>query len=344
MNECKLRWRMGFALGCTLASACGTVAVKVPMMKPAEVNMAGYQSIAIGGLTEYNQHTHYYWWSVDPSRLHPMTGMLEEALVATNRFQVVDRSHLDGILREQKLGATDLAAEGSVSKLGKVITAGALIFGEVQDTYKESKKREKCSVLFDKKQHVCNSITGEFRVVAHLKVVDVSTGQLKVTKNLEDTASDTNTGTDEPASPIDRPALEKKAREQVIAAFMKSIAPYQVVVEARFQTDGDIAQFETGIVWAKRGEWAKAIDIFNAAAQEAEKNTKLKSGQVAKCYWNLGLAYEYSGQYDKAVDLINKAFTMSNNPDVLNELDNVKKLRADAEKLQAQNAAAPGTN
>src|SRR5207253_1163665 len=139
-----------------------------------EINMAPYQSVAIGGLTERSDRYRYWHW-YDRSQLHPLTGMLEEALVSANRFQVVDRQHLDSLLNEQKLSSSDLADQGSVSKLGKVVTAGAFIFGDVSDGYRESRKAEKCTILFDKKQHTCRSVTGVFSVHATFKIVDVAT-------------------------------------------------------------------------------------------------------------------------------------------------------------------------
>src|SRR5207237_8326307 len=94
--------RIGLASGCLavfLSAACGTVAVKVPVMKPAEINMAPYQSVAIGGLTERSDRYRYWHW-YDRSQLHPLTGMLEEALVSANRFQVVEREQLSSRLHE----------------------------------------------------------------------------------------------------------------------------------------------------------------------------------------------------------------------------------------------------
>ena len=84
------------ALAAGFLCACGTVAVRVPVMKPAEINMAPYQSVAVGEMTG--------------SGNHPMTGALEEALVNTNRFTVVDRQHMEQVMREGKRapGARDV--------------------------------------------------------------------------------------------------------------------------------------------------------------------------------------------------------------------------------------------
>jgi len=120
---------------------------------------------------------------------------------------------------------------------------------------------------------------------------------------------------------------------------MKAIVPHQEFMYANFQKDSDIPQLEGGIGWAERGDWKKAQDSFNGAAQDAEKNVKLKAGQIAKCYWNLGLSYEYAGDYDKAEGMVNKAYTLSNDKDMLFEIDNIHRLQADSRKLAEQTAA-----
>jgi tetratricopeptide (TPR) repeat protein len=319
--------RASGALLAALLCACGSVSVRVPVMKPAEINMAGYQSVAIGSMTGNAQG--------------PIADSLEEALVNSQRFQVVDRQHMAQVMKELQLSSSDLADSSSAAKLGKVITAGALIFGETTDTFRETPDEH--HYTDDKKQqHTMYSLRGEVYVRVTFKVVDTSTGRLLVAKTYEERRDDTNHAIDKRPEPVDRRSLERSARSAVIARFMKAIVPHTEYMEANFQKDGDIPQLEGGIGYAQRGDWKNAQDTFNTAAQDAEKNVKLKSEQVAKCYWNLGLSYEYSGEYDKAVDMINKAYKLTNNTDMLNELDNVKRLQADSQRLQQQIAPASG--
>src|SRR5216683_1888531 len=105
--------------------ACGTVRISVPVMRPAEVNMASYPSIAVGKL--------------DGNAERVMASALEEALVKSERFKVVDREHLAQVMRELQLSASDLADPQNAAKLGKQITANALIFGNVTDHYEEKR-------------------------------------------------------------------------------------------------------------------------------------------------------------------------------------------------------------
>ena len=90
--------------------------------------MAPYQSVAVGDMSGQGNRV--------------MTDTLEEALVGTNRFTVVDRQHMAAVMRELQLSSTDLADPNSASKLGKVVTAGALIFGDVESRYREQPSQE----------------------------------------------------------------------------------------------------------------------------------------------------------------------------------------------------------
>ncbi|HZR09810.1 MAG TPA: CsgG/HfaB family protein [Myxococcales bacterium] len=314
------------AFSAGLLCACGTVAVRVPVMRPAEINMAPYQSVAIGEMTGAGNR--------------PMTDSIEEALVNTNRFTVVDRQHLASVMRELHLSSTDLADPNAAARLGKVVTAGALIFGDVQHSYREQPDENRYK---DDKgvHHTWYSVKGETYVRATFKIVDVSTGRLIVAKTYEERRDDTNRGLDRRPEPIDRIALENSARRAVVERFMKAIVPHQEYMLANFQKDSDIPQLEGGIGWAERGDWKKAQGTFNDAAQDSEKNVKLKAAQIAKCYWNLGLSYEYAGDYEKGEAMINKAYTLSNDREMLAEIDNIHRLQADAQKLAEQNAS-PG--
>jgi hypothetical protein len=325
-NPCTLYRALVRALPLALlCAACSTVAVRVPVMKPAEINMSSYSSVAIGEM-----HGNYD---------RPMSNAIEEALVASQHFTVVDRQHMDRLMHELQISASDLADPKSAAKLGKVVAAGALIFGDVSRDYREvpsethSKDKEGTT-------HTLYALKGDMTVRATFKIVDVSTGRLIIAKTYEEKRDDTNRGLDKRPDPIDRQSLERQARSAVVERFMKAIVPHQEYMVASFQKDGDIPQLEGGIGWAERGDWKQAQAAFNTAAQDAEKNLKLKPAQIAKAYWNLGLSYEYAGDYAKAVDMINKAYNLSTDRDMLSELDNVKRMQEDARKLAEQTGGA----
>jgi tetratricopeptide (TPR) repeat protein len=307
-----------------LLVACGTVPVRVPVVRPAEINMAPYQTVAIGDMRGHGERV--------------FGATLEEALVASNRFQVLDRQHLSSVMRELQLSASDLADPRNAAKLGRVMSAGALIYGDVDEGYRELPSDERITNNDGSVVHV-HKLRGELTMRATFKIVDVATGRLLIAKTYEERRADTNVGYDRRPEPIDVAPLERAARNAVVDRFMRAILPHQEYVTASFRKDSDLPQLEGGIGWAERGEWKKAQDSFNAAIADSEKNPKIKSDQLGKAYWNLGLAYEYSGDYDKATAIVQKAYDLSNDRSMLAELDNIRRLQLDSQKVAEQTQA-----
>ncbi|HYZ89860.1 MAG TPA: CsgG/HfaB family protein [Myxococcales bacterium] len=309
-----------------LLCACGTVPVRVPVVRPAEINMAPYQSIAIAEMRGRGNTV--------------MGDTLEEALLATNRFQVLDRQHMSSVLRELSLSSSDLADPRQAARLGKVMTAAALVYGDVDTTYRETPWDERLTAK-DGTFTVLHKLRGEVHIRATFKVVDVATGRLVVAKTYEEDREDVNTGWAGPPMPIDRDALERSGRQEIVARFVRAIVPHQEYVTASFQKDSDIPQLDGGIGWAERGDWKKAQSTFSQAIAECQRNPNIKTGQLAKAYWNLGLSYEYAGDYDSATNTVQKAYELSNDRDMLRELDNIRRLQDEARRVSEQNAT-PG--
>ena len=310
-----------------LCAACGSVPVRVPVMRPAEINMVAYQSVAVGDMRGGRGTA-------------VMGDSLEEALLGTNRFQVLDRQHMSSIMRELSLSASDLADPSKAARLGRVMTAGALIYGDVDEQYREIPSEDRIKNK-DGSVVMLYRLRGELRTRATFKIVDVATGRLIIAKTYEEGRDDTNTGYGKRPEPIDRDGLERSARRSVLDRFMRAIVPHQEYVTASFQKDSDIPQLEGGIGWAERGEWKKAQATFSQAIADGQKNPKIKTEQIAKAYWNLGLAYEYAGEYDSATATVQKAYELSNDKDMLRELDNIRRLQDEAKRLSEQ-TAAPG--
>jgi len=299
-----------------LAAACGTAPVRVPVMRPAEIDMAPYASVAVGEMRGRG----------DPRAL---SDALEEALVSSHKFRVVDRQHLLQTMQELQLSSKDLADPTKAAKLGQLLAAGALIYGDVDERYNE-RIDETPYKTKEGKQHVVRVLTGEAAVRATFKVLDLSTGRLLTARTYEDKRQETNRIEDARPAPIDREELTWRARRTVLDRFLKAIVPYQEYVFARFEKDADIPQLEGGIGWAERGNWDKAKEAFNNAVADAGKNPKVGAKQLGKAYWDLGLAHEYSGDYDNAAKMVQKAYDVGQDKDYLRELDGIDRLRSEA--------------
>jgi tetratricopeptide (TPR) repeat protein len=101
--------------------------------------------------------------------------------------------------------------------------------------------------------------------------------------------------------------------------------------------DGDIPELKIGIEYAQAGQMDEAVKKFEEAVQNAKTNPKLKASDVARAYWDLGLAYEYSDQFDKAIDAFKSAFNSDpSNEQYLQEENRIKARQREYQKLQEQ--------
>ena len=329
-----------------LLGACGGGyrSVRVPMLRPAEVNLSAYPSIGVTRL--------------DGDRGTDFAALIEEKLVEAGRFQVVDRTHVAQVMSELRLSASDLA-KGNAVKLGGLVTAGALISGSVDERYREIPRSRRWRDQHGA-EHQDHWQEGEASVRANLKLIDVSSGKLLFARSFE--AKEQSHGTLAPSGggiamsllgavadaagpidhrPPDRLKLEQEARSRVIDDFVKAVVPRKEQHEVRFAVDGKIPQLESGIGWAQRGEWKKAQDSFNDGLRAAENDPRIESAVLAKAYLDCGLAHALGGDHAGGLKLLGKAYDLSADPYVLEQIDFTKRLQDDARRLGEQTAAPP---
>lgn len=82
--------------------------------------------------------------------------------------------------------------------------------------------------------------------------------------------------------------------------------------------------------------------ISTVSAKAFESNTSAQPESIANAYWNLGLAYEYSREFDKAVEAFKKANSFNPKPEYTSEIANVQRLKRQHTKLKTQEEAFAG--
>jgi len=70
-----------------------------------------------------------------------------------------------------------------------------------------------------------------------------------------------------------------------------------------------------------------------------EKNPDPDRKKLAKAYWDLGLSYEYAGEYEQATQTVRKAYDLSQDKAMLQELDAIARLREESPRAAAAGAA-----
>jgi len=100
------------------------------------------------------------------------------SLFESGRYEVLDRQNLNSIMSEHKLSLSGLIDENTVTELGKIIGAAALVFGRIQtDNYDE--ETSKADPWQDKKGgwHQTHYRKGTYALSVNLKIVDIMTAK-----------------------------------------------------------------------------------------------------------------------------------------------------------------------
>ncbi len=298
-------------------TACAPT-MKVPVTRPAEINLHGSTKIAIGEIRG------------DGGQF--ISDLLTSKLFETGKFEIVDRANVDRIMKEHKLNLSGAVDEKTAPQLGKLVGAEVLVFGNVS-TYKYDVHKSTGKPRTDSKgkPSVTYQVKGLSRVTLSFQVVNLATGVVLAAKTISRESEKENTGNEAWPSEPDRDAVMGASAHDAVTIFVRMITPSTEYVEVTFaRRDSDIPELERGINFARIGQWKDAVDQFKIAT---EKNP---SHQGA--FWNLGLAYEYSTQFDKAEESFRKADNIKPCEKCIKEIANVRRLAEERRKLDEQGA------
>ncbi len=90
--------------------------------------------------------------------------------------------------------------------------------------------------------------------------------------------------------------IESGHREALARIFVESLHLHQEKRRVGLLQDKDIPELEEGIQFVRNGDWPEAIAKFQAGA-EGHPGSK----SLHKAYFNLGVAYEYNHEFEKAL-------------------------------------------
>lgn len=313
-----------------LVSACA-VRVPIEVTHPAEIDMTRYKEVAI--------------LEIDGNMGRDFSDGLKNALVEGERFKVVDRNRMSQIMKELNISQSDLADEKKRLKLGKLMSASALISGHAEGDYKEQDTSMRMTCKYTNgQQYPCTmyGIKGVFKTGGSIDVIDVQTGQILRSKVIKASCEKKSQSyiADTPAPAIDSDALKTQCLNTNVNTFLKAISPWKEIVQVLFMNDEKIPDLDKGINQAKIGDLKEAINTFASAAKAAE-GSKIEAKSIAKAYWNMGLAYEYSWEFDKAKEMFKKALSLdpSASERISKEMSNCDRLKREREKLSSQGGA-----
>jgi len=123
-----------------------------------------------------------------------------------------------------------------------------------------------------------------------------------------------------------REQILKDLLAEVVEDFARQIAPY-VVVERR-PIEGGKGMMSVGKKYAQRGLWEEARDAFAQAV--------VNEPQSAAAHYNLGLALEVLGDWDRAEAEYQRAIKLQSKDMYIDALARVRTARQEAARLRKQ--------
>lgn len=138
------------------------------------------------GVAEFRNQTRAHWWRTGVG--WELSGMLANELVSTGKFNVVERSKLEHVLREQDLGASGRVRHATAAKIGQLTGAKYLVMGTVT-AFEHNTSSTGGGIgiggfrIGGKKE--------EAYMAVDLRVVNTDTGELEYVRSVEARSTDT---------------------------------------------------------------------------------------------------------------------------------------------------------
>jgi curli biogenesis system outer membrane secretion channel CsgG len=126
-----------------------------------------------------------------------MAAMLQDALMQSGRFIVVEREQLDSVLKEQDLGAAGRINSETALKIGQIVGASIMIQGTVtQFEPGESGKSGGVNIPIGTGSVGIGGSKVTSKIAMKLRIIDLTTSQVLSTHNAEHTGSHKSVGVD----------------------------------------------------------------------------------------------------------------------------------------------------
>lgn len=150
-----------------------------------------------------------------------LVDVFNRVLVNSRKFNVVDRSRLDRVRREQRFSRSSLADAGTRVGIGKILGAQYLVMGTVLDF----------SVAPPREIAYAGGWVRPVRVSAEVEVIDASTGQIVSARKADGTAQSPVTDP-HAAGLVPRDAIERAAEEvatEALIPILNAAYPIKIV-------------------------------------------------------------------------------------------------------------------
>ncbi|MGQ0639371.1 MAG: CsgG/HfaB family protein [Gemmatimonadaceae bacterium] len=224
-----------------------------------------------------------------------LTERLSAEIGRSSQFELIDRTSIDAILREQGFQASGSVSPDAAVKIGALVGPAALFTGRVIRCHVEQS-----GPLYRDTQDSQGRVVRTYlrrtnaQLTARISLIDLTTGKVLAGDLIEkaDTLlAGSYQGDPEPPS---ADAVLTKVYERAVAEVSRMIYPWQETISVVLYDDKK-CDLNTSAGRIKSGDFTGAAETLQAAITNSCGNPNDKN-LLAKAYYNLGVALTYSGK------------------------------------------------
>lgn len=226
-------------------------------------------------------------------------------LVQSRQVEVVDRAHLDAVLKEQELGASGYVEPATIAKLGKLLGPSVLVIVNVNrsDLSRTQAAKEERSTDYKTKKEIVRlkrTATTSLDFSATVQVVDLSTGRVFGAQRLEDAPSLSNSSYDGfPAHPRDSD-VRRLAFETAKVKVLRMLLAWSEVRKLTF-FDDEVFGMGRAHERLKARDTRGALDLALDGLDQSRRDRGQKPKYYPRAEYNVGIIRFIQGQYEEAL-------------------------------------------
>lgn len=253
-----------------------------------------------------------------------LTSLIQQA----DYFTLFDQNEFTATLQAKRISYEYLKQADSLNQIGVLLNLDAIVFADLKsiDIYPVEQgvetvaksvwtgeyERDQNGTIIEeisatgesvkKKKFKLQNVDQRYlirnaKIIVDFTLVDLKRGGLLVSKELIEDFSSGKIVTEENQKLPSEDEITRILAREVVKKLFNEIAPKNILV--RKTIEKGTALIDSGAVYARAGNWKKAIEFWN----EAQK----KQPTDGRSYFNLGIASEAMGEYDLAASYYKKA-------------------------------------
>ena len=275
-----------------------------------------------------------------------LADQLTAGIVQKRSMEVVDRSHLDAVLREQELGQSGYIDPATIASLGKLLGPTALVIVNVNrcdfarnQATKEERYKDKQGV-----EHVRvekRSITA-LDFTAAVQVVDLATGKIYGAQRIEANPSRFSSSYDGwPAYPREAD-VRREAYDHAQTRILQMLLPWNETRKLTFFDDKEFGMDQAHTRLEAR-DYRGALDLALRGLEQSKQDKGRKPKYYPRTWYNVGIIHFILGNYEEARPHLQQALDMQPDASIFKtayqECLDALDLQAQMRKVEERSAA-----